>query len=114
MILVGRLQVDEGTMGHLHPIDRKGSFGHPAQCFLVIVVAALVTDDIVPLLIFKIVPNPSHPARMHGDWGVRDFAEDSAPDLFPAFGFGPAIIAVPTKNPHDGISAPASDHIAGE
>src|SRR5260221_13646639 len=98
VVFVGWFEIDEGPMREVRPVLSGWAVQHPLQRFVVVTVSALVADDVKPLFVLKLLPNPLHSAGMKGDRGVRDSSEDGPSDSFPPLRLFSAIIAIPAQN----------------
>src|ERR1051326_3155842 len=64
MVLVGWLKIDEGPVREVGPIIGQWAIRKPLECVIIIAMAALITNDVIPLFVFEFLPNPLHAARV--------------------------------------------------
>src|SRR5688572_25368786 len=109
MVLVWRLQVDEGLSRLGTPVFRRRAFGHPAQRLLVVTMTALIAMDVDPRLALKFPEDPVHAAGMQHHRRVPALAEHRAADALPFVRALAAVIAVAGQDPQHVVPLPARD-----
>jgi hypothetical protein len=74
-------------------------------------VAALVADEIEPLLVTILLRHPAQPARVEGDQTVVALTEHSSADATPSFRVLAVIVPIAAENPDHRVRAPARDDV---
>lgn len=113
VILVGWLEIDEGTVGTFGPIGGGWAGSEPLESAIVVAVAALVTVEFEPAFALKFVEHPVHAAGVHSGESAG-IAKNGAADALPFLGFFAAIIAIAAEEIGDVVGAPTGDHVLGE
>ena len=86
----------------------------PVQRVGVIAMAALVNDEVEPLLVAKALPGPVHPGRVCCHRCVDSSVKGCPPDSLPALPVGPFIVIVSRHDPNHVVGAIARLQVANQ
>jgi len=114
MGFVIRFEVDNRAWRFLAPLLDRRTEDEPSQIVNAVAMSALISDEVKPILMAKLIGDPIQSLRVHRDQSVMSAAENGASYSLPSFSPLPAIISIASQDPDDMVSAPTGDDVSGK